>query len=209
MKLKYYLRGLGMGIIVTALILLIFYSIKGRMSDKDVIARAEKLGMVMKETDDDTLFHTQSASSETEKDDTEATTEQEEESTEEITEAESEEATEATTEETTEAQTETAAEVTTEAPTQAPTEEPTQAPTEAPAEGTVSGPEQNTYVLTISRGMYSEAVSLRLAEAGMVASAAEFNSYLENNGYAERLKTGVYNITAGMSYEEIAGMIVQ
>ena len=195
MKLKYYLRGLGMGIIVTALIVMIFYGVKGRMSDKDVIARAEKLGMVMKETDDGTLFHTQPASSE----------------------SESEEATEETTEEITETQTETAAEVSTEAPTQAPTEAPTQAPTEAPtqapteapAEGTVSGTEQNTYVLTISRGMYSEAVSLRLAEAGMVASAAEFNSYLENNGYAERLRTGVYNITAGMSYEEIAGMIVQ
>lgn len=203
MKLKYYLRGLGMGIIVTALIVMIFYGVKGRMSDKDVIARAEKLGMVMKETDDGTLFHTQPASSESESE--EAT----EETTEEITETQTETAAEVSTEAPTQAPTEAPTQAPTEAPTQAPTEAPTQAPTEAPAEGTVSGTEQNTYVLTISRGMYSEAVSLRLAEAGMVASAAEFNSYLENNGYAERLRTGVYNITAGMSYEEIAGMIVQ
>ena len=48
MKLKYYLRGLGIGIIVTTLILMVSFS--GRdtdMSDDEVIARARQLGMVM------------------------------------------------------------------------------------------------------------------------------------------------------------------
>jgi vacuolar-type H+-ATPase subunit H len=48
MKLKYYIRGLGIGIIITTIVL----SIGKRMdkpSDKEIIARARELGMVMKE----------------------------------------------------------------------------------------------------------------------------------------------------------------
>ena len=48
MKLKYYLRGLAVGIIVTTVILAIVSGHSGEnMSDADVIARAKQLGMVM------------------------------------------------------------------------------------------------------------------------------------------------------------------
>ena len=54
MKLKYYLRGLGIGIIITTLVLMIAYSgHKTELTDAEIIARAESLGMVMKE---DPLF---------------------------------------------------------------------------------------------------------------------------------------------------------
>lgn len=47
MKLKYYLRGLGTGIVVTALVLGISLSHgKGRMSDEEITKRAKELGMV-------------------------------------------------------------------------------------------------------------------------------------------------------------------
>lgn len=50
MKLKYYLRGLGLGIIFTTIILMIsFWSHKNDISDEEVIRRAERLGMVMKD----------------------------------------------------------------------------------------------------------------------------------------------------------------
>lgn len=50
MKLKYYLRGLGIGIIVTTIILMISFAInKTEISDAEVIERAEQLGMVMPE----------------------------------------------------------------------------------------------------------------------------------------------------------------
>ena len=52
MKLKYYLRGLGIGIIVTTIIMMIAFAIhKPEMSDGDVIAKAKQLGMVMPEDD--------------------------------------------------------------------------------------------------------------------------------------------------------------
>ncbi len=49
MKLKYFLRGLGTGIIFAALIMLAAYMTSGgyKMSDEEIIKKAEKLGMVM------------------------------------------------------------------------------------------------------------------------------------------------------------------
>ncbi len=48
MKLKYYLRGLGIGIIVTTLILAVSGSVETeQLSDDEIIARATKLGMFM------------------------------------------------------------------------------------------------------------------------------------------------------------------
>lgn len=50
MKLKYYLRGLGIGIIITTIILMIAHSgYTKELTDEEIIARAEKLGMLMKE----------------------------------------------------------------------------------------------------------------------------------------------------------------
>lgn len=200
MKLKYYLRGLGMGIIVTALILMIFYNVKGKMSDKEIISRAEKLGMIMKETENDTLFWEQTSELESASEDGEIEKGTDADTTEAVTEQESEFLTEEPTEEPSETEAEETTEISTEAQTEA-SEETT-------AEETGSA-NPSVYTLTITSGMYSEAVSARLAEAGMVASAVDFNSYLERNGYAERIRTGVYNITSGMSYDDIAGMIIQ
>ena len=50
MKLKYYLRGLGIGILVATVILIISFSgHKADLSDEEIIARAQALGMVMTE----------------------------------------------------------------------------------------------------------------------------------------------------------------
>ena len=50
MKLKYYLRGLGVGILVTTVILMIaFARHPQKLTDEEIIARAEMLGMVMED----------------------------------------------------------------------------------------------------------------------------------------------------------------
>lgn len=171
MKLKYYLRGLGIGILVTAAILTIVYHTKGSMSDSQIKKRAEQLGMVMASTEEDTLFAQT----------TQADTTIEETGT-------------ISVEETT-----TVVE-TTEAVTEAPTEKPTEAPTE---------PAAAEAVLTISPGMYSESVSAELVRLGIITNQKEFNSYLVNNGYAERIQTGDFKIKADMSYDEIARIITK
>lgn len=175
MKLKYYLRGLGIGILVTAAILTIVYHTKGSMSDSQIMKRAAQLGMVMASTEEDTLF---------------AQTTQADTTIEETGTISVEETT--TVVETTEAVTETS--------TEKPTEAPTEVPSEAPAAEAV---------LTISPGMYSESVSAELVRLGIITNQKEFNSYLVNNGYAERIQTGDFKIKADMSYDEIARIITK
>lgn len=46
MKLKYYLRGLGIGIVVTAIIMSIAASKNHKMTDEEIVARAKQLGMI-------------------------------------------------------------------------------------------------------------------------------------------------------------------
>lgn len=50
MKLKYYMRGLGVGILLTAIILSIGTK-KEKLTDQEIISRAKQLGMVMAEDD--------------------------------------------------------------------------------------------------------------------------------------------------------------
>ncbi len=46
MERKYYLRGLGIGIVMTAIIMGIALSGNHKMTDEEIIARAKELGMV-------------------------------------------------------------------------------------------------------------------------------------------------------------------
>ena len=47
MKLRYYMRGLGIGILVTALLLVLSGRKENSLSDQQIIERATELGMVM------------------------------------------------------------------------------------------------------------------------------------------------------------------
>ena len=55
MRIKYYLRGAGIGVIAATLILSIAFLFHDNISDEEVIRRAMKLGMVMQENSGGTL----------------------------------------------------------------------------------------------------------------------------------------------------------
>ena len=152
MRLKYYLRGLGIGVLVTTIILTIAGNKGNKISDEEIKRRAEKLGMVMKE--EQTLFP--------------------------------EKNTEGSTEESTEKE----------------TEKPTEKSTEA------TQPQYVTATITVTKGMYSEAVSQAMQSAGLIGNWVDFNNYLSANGYSERLQTGSYTMNSGMSYQEMAMVLV-
>ena len=174
MKLKYYLRGLGIGVLVTTIILTIAHHAQRKMSDADIIERAKELGMVMEE---DTLFD----DSETKENQTttqDPTTEQ------------------GTTQEPT------TKEPVTEEPT---TKEPvTEEPTTQKPTGNLK-----TVTFTVTDGMYSEAVTDILYKAGIITNKAEFNSFLEKNGYSRIIQNGKHTVNSSMSYEEIAKVITK
>ena len=184
MKLKYYLRGLGIGVLVTTIILTIAHHNQRKMSDADVIERAKELGMVMEE---DTLFD-EDASKEEQTTTQEPTKEQ------------------ATTEQGTTEQP-TTEQLTTEEPT---TKEPvTEEPTTKEPETQKPSGDLKTVTFTVTDGMYSEAVTDILYKAGIITNKAEFNNFLEKNGYSRIIQNGKHTVNSSMTYEEIAKVITK
>ncbi len=188
MNMKDFLRGLGAGIIFSALIMLVAYMTSGsyRISDAEIIKRAEKLGMVMQDKpivaeDDDTADVALSTA-------------------EGATEATTEATTEASTEGTTEATTE-ATEGTTEATTEA-TEGTTEVTTEV--NSTDIATDYITAEITVSKGMNSEQIAKLVQDAGIIDDYMEFDRYLNENGYSNMLSVNTFKLNSNMSYEEIA-----
>lgn len=197
MKLKYFLRGLASGIVVTTLLLTISHNAKkDNISEQEIIERAEKLGMVMEE-ETDLLSAALTPKGEPTAEPTAVP-----EST-----GEAQTASQITGEPTKGAEMELTQKPTQEpvltqepVPTQEPTKEPTQIPTEEP----VSSEKK---VLTIVSGMWSDKVASELQAMGLVESASEFDQYLISNGYADKIVVGTFEIPAGASYDEIARII--
>lgn len=220
MKLKYYLRGLGIGMIVTALILGISFSNRQEqaaqtMTDDQIRERAAELGMV--DSSELTLAALQNSvkqSAESKTEDIKETQEQKETTAESETNVETSE-TQTTTEPETTAEPENTIgpETTPEPEVTTKSEAVTEPEVTAVPETTIipeaaTVPEQvQTAGITIIRGDDSGSVSRQLYEAGLVENAKEFDNYLCNNGYSRSINPGTYEIAPGTSEEEIAKII--
>lgn len=188
MKLKYYLRGLGIGMAVTALILGISFS--GRqgqeaqtLTDEQIRERASELGMV--DSSELTLAALQNSA--------QPQTTMEPEVTEESETMTEPEAT---------AEPETATE-----PKATAEPEMTTKPEATKEPELITAPEQSQTTITIKKGSDSGSVSRVLYEAGLVENAKAFDNYLCNNGYSRSINPGIYEIAPGTSEEEIAKII--
>ena len=203
MERKYYLRGLGIGIVVTAIIMGIATSGKRGMTDEEIIARAKELGMVEntvlsekteEEAETEAAVDIANAEDATEKSAIEETkkpetsTEQKQNTTEETEKPEtSEEQKENTTEETKKPETS--------------TEQQTTADKKEDITSAV------VKTITVNSGDGSYTVAKKLAEAGVVTSAENFDTYLCQNGYDKKLRTGNFSIPADASDEQIARIV--
>lgn len=196
MKLKYYLRGLGIGIFVTALIMIIASSGKGTMTDEEVIQRATELGMV---TSSKTLISQQQEESLAE-------TEQPVEVTQAPTEEPVEETIQPSVEEPTEAPQESSEEIQEPVSTEVPTDEPVVESEEEPADTPQPG---ETVTLTVYSGEHSATVAKRMEELGLIEDYLDFDDYLCDNGYSRLVNSGIYKIKPGLSYEELAKIITR
>ena len=201
MKLKYYLRGLGIGMIVTALILGISFSNRQDqtsqiMTDDQIRERAAELGMV--DSSELTLAALQNSA----KQPTEGTPE-------ETTQTQEQNNIEAEPETTVPAETQATVEPETTQESEATTEPEKTAGPETTAEPEVTEAPQRTQTasITIQRGDDSGSVSRWLYEAGLVENAKAFDNYLCNNGYSRSINPGTYEIAPGTSEEEIAKII--
>ena len=200
MKLKYYLRGLGIGMAVTALILGISFS--GRqgqeaqtLTDEQIRERASELGMV--DSSELTLAALQNSAQPQTTMEPEVTEESET-----MTEPEATAEPETTTEPEATAEPET-----TTKPEATAAPEMTTEPEATKEPELITAPEQSQTTITIKKGSDSGSVSRVLYEAGLVENAKAFDNYLCNNGYSRSINPGIYEIAPGTSEEEIAKII--
>lgn len=204
MKLRYQMRGLGIGIIVTALLMGVALDEARPLSDAEIKLLASELGMV--EADSLKLSDVQQSSGISDAGSESDTQSKEQDTSLEATAAPSIQPTETPTmEPATEPTTEPTVEPTV-VPTAEPTAEPTEAPTTEPEESNTSG---TLVTIVVKSGANSYSVSKQLAEAGLVESAGDYDKYLCNNGYAERIQVGTFEIPMGSSHQEIAKIITK
>lgn len=225
MKIRYYMRGLGIGILVTS----IFFMVSGKssqtMSDEMVKARARELGMTESvvlaelpkvEATDDGMEQTEEISDWTKETEVESAIEAETtievESTIEV-ETAMEEIGEPVTEEVMEESFTTQENVSEKPSVQDnPAEESSVEETVVQNETLEEEPESTTsntepVTIVVNRGNGSDTVSKRLQEAGLVADAYEYDKYLMANGYDKRIGAGEHTIPAGATWEEIAKIL--
>ena len=214
MKRKFYLRGLGIGILVTAVIMGIASGRKRDMTDEEIRERARELGMVESVVLSNLETASPSAGSaapsqppvipETSPEVTPSEETPSEETPMGSPEASPEESPsgetpmgspEASPEETPSGET----------PMSSPEASPAETlPEETPE--TTAAPDGTVWI-TIRSGQSSAAVSRLLEEAGLVGSASAYDKYLCENGYDNRIRSGTHEIPAGAGEEEIALII--
>lgn len=216
MNLKYYLRGLGIGIVMTALIMGITAAGKNKpLSDSEIIERAKALGMTEESTlladaaEDGLQEEEELLSNENEESGKEQMPEEADAAAPEATEEAAPVPTMTATPEataTSEPTTEPTAVPTPDA-TPAPTTKPTPSATPAPAEESTQEVEGITIQINSGDGSYT--VCKKLEEAGLVDSASDFDTYLCEKGYDKRINVGTFTIPEGAEPDQIARILAR
>ncbi len=185
MRFKYYLRGIGIGILTATVILMIEVNSKGGiLTDENAIKRAEELGYVLASGD---------AS-----DESDSMTMKEMYATGDAAGAQDDETT-----------AESGEDVRKEDNSEEDAEETAEVTKEDNSDEVTTHEETKTVSFTVGSSDGSETVSRHLYEAGLIDDAGDYNNYLINNGYERKLRTGTYEITSGLSYEEITAILLR
>lgn len=221
MERKYYLRGLGVGIAVTAIIMGIALSGDQAMTDDEIIARAKELGMVENTVlavpdNEETGEEDADIQDETDRTDAVAVTGQDSAAGA----ADDEEDTVTPPADETKDSggalpVDGAEDRETEAEPDAEDNDGTQAPAATKDNGDADTAENTNEIITsaavktitVNHGDGSYTVAKKLEDVGVVTSAATFDTFLCQNGYDKRLRTGTFSIPADASDEQIARIV--
>lgn len=196
MKLKYYLRGLGIGIICTAIIMGIALSgnKKETMTDTEIIERARLLGMVMPE---DVEEPSETEEGQESPDDNLAKP-QEVQGGESVSEIENNKADSKKDDGKKENNQK-----------DKPSDKPEQTNDNAAAGNAQQGTSPKMIKIEIVAGDFSDAVSQKLFRAGLVSDAEAFNRYLTQKDADQTLRIGVYEIPEGATQDEIIEILTK
>ncbi len=218
MRLKYFLRGVGIGILVTTIILTATHASERRMSDSEVIDRAIELGMSFSASHSGQQSGTEEASTdesstgqETSGDDVMDDLQHDGETE---TEMGSQSPSETVSESTSDGEaspgkeSEAVTGMTTQAITET-TETTTELTTENENAGSAAGVMNNevTCTINITKGMSSRTVCDMLKQNGIIEDAADFDRYLIKTGYDDKIRVGEVEVNSGMTYEELTALL--
>lgn len=198
MKLKYYLRGLGIGIVITGIIMSIASATqRDTLTNVDIITKAQELGMVTQ--DDYDLVKKDLEDAKTNIDDLQSqlnNTETVQSEQQNIKEENAEKPqTDQSLQDTTTDDVDTTDSNSNNTTTQ-----------ETNIEDSVS--ETTTVNFSIVPGMGSESLANLLEQKGAIDSASDFNDYIVNSGNENNLQIGDFQVIAGESYDTIMSKII-
>ena len=216
MKLKYYLRGMGIGIVLTAIIMS-FIRQPERLTDAQIKIRAIELGMVEKsvladlQEDNESLSEKEEVKNEVSQDgtsqdevtDVEGNSEVKDEN--EIENENTEENGVTTEEQEVTVQSEKSEEENVGNITVVGSYNESTVPVsnDIPKDEVV----ENYVIIFLESGYSSEYASKKVKEAGLVDSWLEFNRYMVRNGLDRKIRAGNHEIPVGSSMEEIARIL--
>lgn len=192
MKLKYYLRGIGIGVVVTTLIFMVSITLHKNEENSKTPVEDQKSATVadMIETQTETESETENESTQEEKRSDAKVPEQK--------------STEVKKTETKGSETKVPEEKSSETKPVDKTEENTVPNDKTSADASDSNGKVR---FEIGGGEYSDVICKKLQQANLVDSAEEFNKFLIANDYDDLILPGVYAIPKGSSYEDIAKLL--
>lgn len=180
MKLKYYLRGLGIGIVVAVIITSISMGNRQPMTDEEIKARAAELGMIensvlsdIANKDDEAIKNDEPAKDDEALQDNEPVIDEPTQDEEQLEE-----------------------------------EEKNDEPAEN-EENNQQSNDKNTVSITVVSGDSSWTVSKRMEEAGLIESAKDFDTHLCRYGYDKKISVGTYKIPVTATHEEMAKILTR
>ncbi len=220
MKRRYYLRGLGIGIVFTSVFFLLTGNSNKTMSDEMIKARAKELGMIESTVlsqmpVDENVQETENSEEELTKSNEEETTSDIENEEEPVSDEDikKEDGLSTVEEENAEdlpvkAVEEETSEIKDSSEIQNQKNEEKPVVQEVPVlNTTIANIDENTISIYVVLGEGSDSVSRRLQEAGLIPDALEYDKFLMQGGYDRRIAAGEHRIPVNASWEEIRDLI--
>lgn len=211
MKLKYYLRGLAVGVLITTIILTIANRDNRPLTDAQIRKRAMELGMVEESSIKLSTLQPEESKSDPESPTPDNSPESSvSESGEEGSAGENSEENSAS-----ESGEESSVSESNEGSSASESSEESSASESSPESVVAGGSEENStpnaqpLILQIRSGASSYTVSRDLAALGLVEDAAAYDQFLCDNGYSKKIHVGTYEIMPGTSEEDIAKLIAR
>ena len=200
MRLKYYLRGLGLGIIFAVFIMMVGYRNHGSsMSHSEIIEKAKALGMVETEDSSGMKSDKKTDNKTDEKSDKKIDTSEPDTT---IADTSAAEDTQTGTDNTDADNIAGTADVDTTAPSDV-------AATDSAASDAAQPQQNTTFTVTVGSGDTCRMIAERLQAAGIIDDAEKFRAYMGQKGVDQFIADGNHEIPYGASYDDIINILTQ